>query len=180
MNMTAVEELMDHLREVHGPSPELERVRDFHLAHPEVLDFLVQEIRLLISNERTAFSYVSLWNYARWQIAFNRRPEDSFKMPAALTPYYARLVVILFPEFNGLSQFCRAKADKFFGTRIESAPKKRPKHYALRLQWADGAAIEHGWRPSTPHEPKPVNSPPSIHGKPPASVRPASGEQYGS
>jgi len=47
----------------------------------------------------------------------------------------------------------RCLADDIFGTRIEPAPKKRPKHYARRLQWADGTPLESGWRPGTPHAP---------------------------
>jgi hypothetical protein len=66
-------------------------------------------------------------------------------------PFYARAITVLHPEFNGRAEFRTSKADAIFGLRIEPVPEKRPKNYARRLQWADGTAIENGWRPSTPH-----------------------------
>jgi hypothetical protein len=110
---------------------ELRAFHEFHTAHPEVLDFLVAEIQLRIEKCFDAFSHRSLWEYARWKVG--------------------RAIIILHPEFNGRCEFRASKADEIFGTRIEPMPDKRPKNYARRLQWADGTAIENGWRPSTPH-----------------------------
>jgi hypothetical protein len=66
-------------------------------------------------------------------------------------PFYARAITILHPAFNGRCEFRKSRADSIFGTQIEPVPEKRPKNYARRLQWADGAAIERGWRPQHPH-----------------------------
>jgi hypothetical protein len=148
--------------------PKLRKFHKFHKAHPEVLDFLVLEIRLRLKRF-TAFSFHSLWQYARWQLEMSKGPADTFLMNDHAAPFYARAITILHPEFNGRAEFRKSTADASFGLRIEPAPKKRPKNYALRLQWADGISLEHGWRPSTPHDPKPVSSRPSVHRKPPIS-----------
>jgi hypothetical protein len=130
---------------------ELQAFRRFHKAHPEVLDFLVHEIQLRIDHGFGAFSYHSLWQYARWKLEMQAGPGDTFQMNDHVAPFYARAITILHPEFNGRAEFRRSKADAIFGTRIEPVPEKRPKNYARRLQWADGTAIEYGWRPSNPH-----------------------------
>jgi hypothetical protein len=131
--------------------PKLHAFLTFHNKHPEVFDFLVLEIRLRIEHGFKAFSYHSLWQYARWKLELEKGPGDTFKMNDHAAPFYARAITILYPEFNGLAEFRKSKADELFGTRIEPMPDKRPKKYARRLQWADGTAIEMGWRPSTPH-----------------------------
>jgi len=130
---------------------ELRAFHEFHKKHPEVLDFLVSEIQLRINHGFTAFSYHSLWQYARWKLEMEKGPGDTFLMNDHAAPFYARAITILHPEFNGLAEFRKSLADSIFGTRIEPVPDKRPKNYARRLQWADGTAIENGWRPATPH-----------------------------
>lgn len=129
---------------------ELRAFHQFHKAHPEVLDFLVQEIRLRL-DRFDAFSYHSLWQYARWKLELERGPGDTFLMNDHAAPFYARAITVLHPEFNGRAEFRKSKADVIFGLRIEPVPERRPKNYARRLQWADGTAIEHGWRPTIPH-----------------------------
>jgi hypothetical protein len=130
---------------------ELRAFHEFHTAHPEVLDFLVAEIQLRIEKCFDAFSHRSLWEYARWKVEMERGPGETFKMNDHAGILYGRAIIILHPEFNGRCEFRASKADEIFGTRIEPMPDKRPKNYARRLQWADGTAIENGWRPSTPH-----------------------------
>ena len=129
---------------------ELRAFHEFHRRHPEVLDFLVQEIRLRL-DRFDAFSYHSLWQYARWKLEMEKGPGDTFLMNDHAAPFYARAITVLHPEFNGRAEFRESKADEIFGLRIEPVPDKRPKNYARRLQWADGTAIENGWRPTTPH-----------------------------
>lgn len=129
---------------------ELRAFHEFHKRHPEVLDFLVQEIRLRL-DRFDAFSYHSLWQYARWKLEMEKGPGDTFLMNDHAAPFYARAITVLHPEFNGRAEFRKSKADPIFGLRIEPVPDKRPKNYARRLQWADGTAIEKGWRPTTPH-----------------------------
>lgn len=128
---------------------ELRAFHEFHRKHPEVLDFLVQEIQRRLERF-TAFSYHSLWQYARWKLEMEKGPCDTFLMNDHATSFYARAITILHPAFNGRAEFRKAKADEIFGTQIEPAPKKRPKNYACKLQWADGTSLEHGWRPSAP------------------------------
>jgi hypothetical protein len=130
---------------------ELRAFHQLHKAHPEVLDFLVQEIQLRIDHGFAAFSYRSLWEYARWKLEMQVGPRETFLMNDHAAPFYARAIAILHPEFNGRAELRKSKADGIFGTEIEPVPEKRPKNYARRLQWADGTAIENGWRPSVPH-----------------------------
>lgn len=142
---------------------ELRAFHAFHRRHPEVLDFLVQEIRLRL-DRFDAFSYHSLWQYARWKLELEKGPGDTFLMNDHAAPFYARAITVLHPEFNGRAEFRKSKADDVFGTRIEPVPEKRPKNYARRLQWADGTPIEAGWRPRTPHVVnRAANCKPDIH-----------------
>jgi hypothetical protein len=145
--------MMDAIDELVARSQNHRELRAFHQlhkAHPEVLDFLVLEIRLRL-DKFDAFSYHSLWEYARWKLEMERGPDDTFLMNDHAAPFYARAITILHPEFNGHAEFRKSRADETFGLRIEPVPEKRPKNYARRLQWADGTAIEDGWRPTTPH-----------------------------
>lgn len=132
----------DHLK--------LRRFHAFHREHPQILDFLVEEIRLRIDRGFPAFAFNSLWNYARWQMEGERGPQgETFLMNDHLVPFYARTIIILHPELNGRCELRPSVADKIFGNEISS--KKMAGDYARRLQWADGNAIEDGWRPSRPH-----------------------------
>ncbi len=143
---------------------ELRPFHEFHNTHPEVLDFLVQEIHLRIRHGFEAFSFHNLWEYCRWKLETEKGPGATFLMNDHAVPFYARAIVILHPEFNGRCEFRKSRADGIFGTRIELVSEKRPKHYAKRLQWADGTAIEDGWRPNIPHVIRhAANRKPDIH-----------------
>jgi hypothetical protein len=148
---------------------ELRAFHQFHRKHPEVLDFLVEEIRLRLEIF-TAFSYRCLWEYARWKLEMEKGPDDTFMMNDHALPFYARAITILYPEFNGRAEFRKSKADTTFGLCVEPIPEKRPKNYSRRLQWADGTAIERGWHPTTPHVPKPVARRAPVSRKSPVSA----------
>jgi hypothetical protein len=145
---------------------ELRAFHEFHKAHPEVLDFLVEEIQLRLNHGFEAFSYHSLWEYCRWKLELEKGPGSTFQMNDHAAPFYARAITILHPEFNGRAEFRQSRADLVFGTVVEPIPEKRPKNYARRLQWSDGTAIENGWRPRNHHVPSqaPVRKP-DIHGE---------------
>lgn len=143
--------------------PELRAFHEFHKRNPEVLDFLVEEIQLRIAHGFAAFSYHSLWEYARWKLEMEKGPGATFLMNDHAAPFYARAITVLHPEFNGRAEFRVCRADKILGLRIEPVPDKRPKNYARRLQWADGTAIENGWRPSVPHRVRDVPRKSDIH-----------------
>jgi hypothetical protein len=130
---------------------ELRRFREFHQAHPEVLDFLVAEIRLRIERVGGAFSFHSLWDYCRWKIELEQRPTDTYKMNDHAAPFYARAIVILHPDLNGKCEFRKCRTDEILGTDIAPMTANRPGDYSRRLCWADGTALEDGWRPSHPH-----------------------------
>jgi hypothetical protein len=143
--------------------PELRKFHAFHKKHPEILDFIVEEIFLRIDRGSSEFSFNSLWNYARWQVECERgQGGATFSMNDHYVPFYGRGIVILHSEFNGLAEFRPSVADQAFG--IEIAPQKRPEDYARRLRWSDGKVIEDGWRPSTPHViTHTANRKPSVH-----------------
>lgn len=155
----AIDELVGRSKD----HPELRRFRRFHASHPEVLDFLVTEILLLIAHGRTAFSFHSLWNYCRWKLEMRALPGESYAMNDHMGPYFARAVTILYPEFNGFAEFRESVSDTLFGTRLE--PFKKDGHRARRrLQWADGTPLELGWRPAHPHVVvKPAHTKDDIH-----------------
>jgi hypothetical protein len=154
----AVDELIAHRKQTGRISPMLRRVHRFHKANPQVLDFLVSEMRVDRANGWTRTSLGSLWHYSRWTLTRKHHvPGESFVMSNNLFPHYGRIIVILHPDLNGFFEMAKSKADQDLGTVLESAPKIRSAGYIRRLLWADGSPIdENGWRPSTPHEPKPV------------------------
>jgi hypothetical protein len=166
----AIDELIEY-RKPHGLSPMLRRVHRFHKANPQVLDFLVQELRELRESGWPKTSLGSLWHHARWVLTQKyRAPGETFVMSNNLFPHYERIIIILHPEFNGFYEMGRSKADSDLGTRLEPVTKNPKRGYVRRLLWAEGTPIEHGWRPATPHEPKPVSRRERVRRKSPMSV----------
>lgn len=129
--------------------PELRVFHSFHKQHPEVLDFLVSEIQLRVDHGHEAFSFPSLWSYCRWKVELPMEPGETFKLNDHLLPFYSRAIIVLHPDFNGRCELRPSSVDEVFGLELD--PVKRPGDYARRLQWADGTAIENGWRPTVPH-----------------------------
>jgi hypothetical protein len=152
----AVDELIAYRKQNGRLSPMLKRVRRFHRANPQVLDFLVLEMRVDRENGWTRTSLGSLWHYARWVLTRKHHvPGESFVMSNNLFPHFGRIIAILHPELIGFFAMAKSKADADLGTVLEPVKNQKP-GYIRHLQWADGTAIENGWRPTIPHEPKPV------------------------
>ncbi len=116
----AIDELVAHSKN----HRELRAFHEFHKTHPEVLDFLVREIQLRIEPGFAAFSYHSLWEYARWKIELENGPSNTFLMNDHAAPFYARAITILHPEFNGRAEFRRSTADLVFGTDVQSRSRR--------------------------------------------------------
>jgi|SRR5271156_889444 len=151
----AVDELIAFSKQQGEPSPMLGRVHRFHRANPQVLDFLVSENRIARENGWSRTSLGSLWHYGRGVLTRKHRaPGESFVMSNNLFPHYGRIIAILHPDLNGFFAMAKSQADADFGTMLE--PIKNQAGYIRRLVWADGSRIEDGWRPTIPHEPKPV------------------------
>jgi hypothetical protein len=152
----AVDELIAYRKQTGRISPMLRRVRRFHRANPQVLDFLVSEMRVERENGWSRTSLGSLWHYSRWVLTrLERGPGETFAMSNNLFPHYGRIIVILHPDLNGFFAMYRSKPDADFGTALE--PVDSPNRGRVRrLMWADGTTIENGWRPAISHEPKPV------------------------
>lgn len=156
-----VHDAIDELVARSKDHPELRKFHRFHKKNPEVFDFLVEEIQLRIDHGFELFSFGSLWNYARWKLELKKGPGDAFAMNDHLAPFYARAVTVLHPEFNERAEFRRCLADEIFGTAITPAFKLRSRRQ--RLTWANGTAIENGWRPLHPHFSRSANRKPDIH-----------------
>jgi hypothetical protein len=152
----AIDELIEY-RKPNGISPMLRRVHGFHKANPQVLDFLVQELREVRESGWPKTSLGSLWHHARWVLTQKyRAPGETFVMSNNFFPHYERIIIILHPEFNHFYEMATSKADADLGTMLQRVSKTAEAGHIRRLLWADGAPIESGWRPATPHEPKPV------------------------
>ena len=93
---------------------ELRAFHEFHKKHPEVLDFLVQEIQLRIEHGFKAFSYNSLWQYCEMEAQMEKGPGDTFKMNDHAALFYGRAITILHPEFNGCAKFTNEKRERDF------------------------------------------------------------------
>ena len=157
----AVDELVARAKD----HPELRKFHDFHRQHPEVLDFLVLEIGRRLDNGFRAFSYGSLWDYARWKLDLQKGPGETFRMNDHVAPFYSRVIPILHPQFNGRAEYRIATADSLFGLEREPVQSKL-ENYARRLQWVGGTSLESGWRPEHPHVPREAMRRVDIHRKP--------------
>jgi hypothetical protein len=129
------------------PHHELRTFHVFHRENPEILAFLIDEIETRMDAGQKSFSFASLWHYLRWKIDIGRGPR-TFKMNDHLTPYYARAIMILRPDFNGWAELRHGNINDVFRLDLES--EKRPEFYARRVLWADGTPLELGWRPTLP------------------------------
>jgi hypothetical protein len=173
----AVNELLQHIQGTRGLSPRLKRLEKFHNANRDVLDFIVQELYDVRAMGWEGASVISLWEYARWVIRKTKVVGDPFAMNNNFRSYYARIIAILHPDLNGFFEMREPNKperkdhapDAEMGTKMEDA-KSRTRDYGRRLLWADGTPIEHGWRPTTPHEPKPVPRRERVRRKPPVPV----------
>ena len=180
--MDAVNELLHHIQSTRGLSPRLKRLKQFHNANTPVLDLIVQELYDVQAMGWKAASVISLWEYARWVITKTKTRADPFAMNNNFRSYYARIIAILHPRLNGFFEMREPNKpgrkersiDAEMGTKLESA-KSREKDYSRRLLWADSTPIERGWRPTTPHVPKPVSRRERVLRKPPGSLRTISG-----
>jgi hypothetical protein len=154
----AVDELIAYRKSLGRLSPTLRRVHALHKANPHLLDFLIQELRDVRDSGWTSASVRSLWEHGRWVLRKRKGPGEQFAMANAFAPYYARIICILRPEFNGFFVMNQSQADVAFGTKLEPVTKNQKPGYIRRLLWAPhGEVIEHGWRPTARHEPKPVS-----------------------
>ena len=102
-------------------------------------------------------------------LAKRRVPGEDFAMLNAIAPYYARIICILHPDFNGFFVMNKSQADADLGTVLEPVAGASKPGYIRRLLWVDGTPIESGWRPTTPHEPKPVSRRERVRRKPVAA-----------
>src|ERR1700722_20799025 len=140
--LTAVDELIRHCRAV---GPRGKRFYRFHRRNPHLLDFLLQELRVLRENGWKTTSFEMLWHHARWVLTYQRVAGEKFAVCQNLMPHYSRVAIILCPEFNGFYRLKKANADHDFGLTIAPGTSDGS---LRRLAWADGVPLENGCRPS--------------------------------
>jgi hypothetical protein len=170
--MDAIDELIEH-RRPYGISPMLRRVHNFHQTNPQVLDFLVEELREVRASGWERTSLGSLWHHARWVLTQKySAPGETFVMSNNLFPHYSRIIVILHPDLNGFYGMAKSGADLDLGTMLEPFSNAHPKKYVRRLLWADGKSIERGWRPGAQHVPQQVARRERVRRKPMDTVGP--------
>ncbi len=131
--LTAVDELMQHckvigLRRSRGMS----RFYRFHRRNPHLLDFLLQELKVLRENDWKTASFEMLWHHARWVLTYNRVDGETFAVCQNLMPHYSRVAIILCPEFNGFYRLKQANADRDLGLGL------------CRGQRTEVCAVSHG------------------------------------
>ena len=154
----AFDELVELCEKRGRLSAGLLRVIRFHRANPQVLDFLITELRDARASGWKRASLGSLWHHARWVLTKKRGiAGEPFVMSNNYFPWYERIIVILHPDLNGLFEMAKSRADEDLGTMLEPCPKDAPRGYVRRLLWADGNEIALGWRPTLRHEPKSVS-----------------------
>lgn len=148
----AFEEVIAHAKK---PHPMLVRLLRFHRQNPAVLHFIVSELRATRANGRARASFGSLWHYSRWCLTEKSRPDgESYTMSQNLCSWYSRIVIVMLPEFNGYCELAKSAADDVFELRLVSG--KIPSGRVRRLQWADGAELTEGWRPTMAYQPPKV------------------------
>jgi len=129
---------MDEIDELVARSQDCKEVRRFHEFHrnyPEVLDLLVEEIRLRFNRGFTTFSHHSLWEYARWKLEMEKGPGNAFLMDDRCAPFYARAIAILHPEFDGLAKFNKNKAAALLGTQIGALTRETSEELCVPGRW---------------------------------------------
>lgn len=145
----AVDELMERAKDDEGAR----KFWKFHRGNPQVLRFLIEEIESRLAKGHTRFSFNSLWQYCRGELALDlARPGKPFVMNDHLQPFYSRAIIIFRPDFNEKTEFRKSHADEVFGVELVLPPEtgKRARRCVRRLRWADGTPLERGWRPTLP------------------------------
>jgi hypothetical protein len=114
---------------------EVRRFHQFHRSHPEILDILVEEIRLRFNRGFAAFSYHRLWEYVRWKLEMERGPDDLLMMDDRCASLYACAIAILHPEFDGLAEFNKDKAYRILRTQVEVTARASAAELWVPGQW---------------------------------------------
>jgi len=113
---------------------------NFHRNHPEVLDFLIEEIGVRFNRGFTAFSYHRLWQYANWKLETEKGPGNTFLMDDSYAPFYAHAIAILHPEFDALTRLGTGKAAATPETRSRALAREAPEERFVWGRWYGLAA----------------------------------------
>jgi len=129
--MDAIDELVARSQDCKA----MRRFHKFHRNHPEVLDLLVEEIRLRFNQGFTTFSHHRLWEYARWKLEMEKGPGNAFLMDDRCAPFYACAIAILHPEFDSLAKFINSKAAALLGTQIATPTRETSEELCVPGRW---------------------------------------------
>jgi hypothetical protein len=96
-------------RTVRRPAPERgepieEQFWRYHKAHPEVYRAFVETARLLKERGERRLSARAIFEYLRYRSLLDMRSgaeAQAYKVRNAFSPYYARLLLVQYPEFAG-------------------------------------------------------------------------------
>ena len=121
--------------------------------HPEVIPRLAELVYSRLEDNRAA-SVHECFEHVRWEMRLH--------MLNGLAPLFARVVLYIYPDMNGMVRVVPVPLDDALGMRVSG--KKLPGEYARRLEWCDGRSLTEA---PTPTLKKTVQS-----------VRPAQGELF--
>ena len=91
-------------------SNKTEAFEKFHALNPHVYRILVRLARRWVATGRTKAAIDALYNVARWEIAM-QTTDDEYKLNDHHKAYYARLMMYLEPDLDGLFDLRAAEAD---------------------------------------------------------------------
>lgn len=89
----------------------------FHQANPLVLEVLLRLAREWVAQGGRRCGIALLLNVTRWELGLRTQSEDGFKLNDHHGAYYARLLMRIAPELEGLFELRRApEADAWVAT----------------------------------------------------------------
>ena len=91
-------------------TPGMEKFKAFHVANPNVYDRLVTLTRQLHDRGRVHYGIASLFEVVRWHMIIETTDED-FKLNNNYKPFYARLIMKEYPEFEEFFFIRKSEAD---------------------------------------------------------------------
>ena len=121
--------------------------------HPEVIPRLAELAYSRLEDNRAA-SVHECFEHVRWEMHLH--------MLNGLAPLFARVLLYIYPDMNGMVRVVPVPLDDALGMRVSD--KKLPGEYARRLEWCNGQPLT---ETPTPTLKKTVQS-----------VRPAQGELF--
>ena len=87
-----------------GKTP-AEEFAKFHKANPQVYQTFMEQCFRAIRLKRTKISSKAIINWIRWEVSLNTKSKDGYKINDIFTPYYSRLFIKDYPEYEYIFEF---------------------------------------------------------------------------